>query len=482
MTGVCQSDFNSFYRQHFAAFVAKAFSVVHPGKQYVHAWHVYAMCEAMDETLFGDVSSRRLVISVPPRHLKSFTAAVALPAFLLGHRPDSRIMVATYALELGREHATLCRTLMSSPWYRALFPATRLGRCNGDHLRTIRGGDRMTVSVAGTVTGFAADLIVIDDLLNASDATSPTERLRAQDFIDNALLTRFDDPKAGCVIAIQQRLHEVDPTGYLLGKGYRHLNLPAIAPEAGRFPIGMGRYHLRKVGEALFPEVHDLAALEQIRRELGSTVFNMQYQQDPVAAGGSPMRWEWFRVHDSQMPRNWYQFVVQSWDTAMSADPRADFSVCTTWGFREGIWYLLDVFRDRLDFAPLKRKAVELCLKWQADRVVVEDAGSGKPLLQDVRDDYPDIRDRFKRGWSPEPKDVRFIAVQTMAEAGQMSLPRDAPWLKLFRDELMGFPQAQYDDQVDSVSQFCEWSRLPRTKGIILREAQSRTVKRKTRW
>lgn len=478
MNQASRSLMDALCREHFAAFVAKSFSVVHSSeRRFINAWHVKAMCEAMEEAVFGD--HRRLVISVPPRHLKSFTAAVALPAFILGHRPDCRIMVANYALDIGRAHAQLCRKLLGSDWYRDLFSRAVLDRCAGDHLRTTAGGDRFTVSVGGTVTGFAADIIVIDDLLNASDAASPAERSRAQSFIDGALLTRFDDPARGSVISIQQRLHEDDPAGHLIAKGYRLLNLPAIAPERAVIPIGRNRYHTREPGESLFPELFGLEVLENLRRELGSTVFNMQYQQDPVAASGSPLRWEWFRTYDKQMARDWYQFVVQSWDTAMSADPRADFSVCTTWGFREGLWYLLDVFRDRLDYPPLRNKVIELCRRWEVDRVVIEDAGSGKPLLQDIWQDET-LRRKFRRGWSSDPKEVRFLALQAMAEARQIVLPQEASWMKFLRDEVMGFPNARYDDQVDSISQFCEWARLPRTNGTV-RAAGASSTRRQAR-
>lgn len=172
------------------------------------------------------------------------------------------------------------------------FLGAALGSCSGDDLRTLPGGERFTVSVQGTVTGFAADVIIIDDLLNASDAASPAERLRAQDFIDGSLPTRFDTPGSGTVIAIQQRLHEDDPAGYLRRKGYKHLNLPAIAETDAVIPIGRGFVRQRLKGELMFPEQFSKDVLDGLRRDVGSAVFSMQYQQHPVAVGGSPLRWE----------------------------------------------------------------------------------------------------------------------------------------------------------------------------------------------
>jgi predicted phage terminase large subunit-like protein len=199
----------------------------------------------------------------------------------------------------------------------------------------------------------------------------------------------------------------------------------------------------------------DRADLDELRREFGTAVFNMQYQQNPIAADGSALRWEWFQTCDEAMPCDWFQLIVQSWDTGMSSDPRSDYSVCTTWGFREGLWYLLDLFRDRLDYPELKRKALALGDNWRADKVLIEKASSGIPLLQECHRTMPS---RFREIKPIQDKEVRFNAACAPIEAGKVVLPRNAPWLAEFRRELLGFPRANHDDQVDSVSQFLNWT------------------------
>ena len=197
-----------------------------------------------------------------------------------------------------------------------------------EEIKTTKGGGRKAVSIGGAVTGHGADYIIIDDLLKAADANSEAELVRAQEFIEGSLLSRFDTPSEGRVVMIAQRLHEMDPAGYLLDKGtYRHLNLPAIAEEEVDIPIGLGDIHQRKVGDILFPESTDRKTLERMRKEMGTATFNCQYQQNPIAPDGSTLRWEWFGTYEEALPRSAYQMVVQSWDTGMSADPRSDFSV-----------------------------------------------------------------------------------------------------------------------------------------------------------
>jgi len=264
-------------------------------------------------------------------------------------------------------------------------------------------------------------------------------------------------PGEGRVICIQQRLNEVDPAGHLLSKGiYRHLNLPAIAEVEETIVLTRGRSHLRKPGDVLSPERLSREHLEQKRKEMGTSTFNCQYQQNPIAADGSVLRWEWFGTYEEQLDRNKYELVVQSWDTGMSADPRADFSVCTTWGLYSGQWWLLDVFRDRLDYPDLKNKVLWLGDRWIADKVLIEDAATGKPLIHECHNTN---RGRFRSIKPVQDKEVRFNAACAPVEAGEVLLPKDAAWLPEFRRELRSFPRGRYDDQVDSFSQFLNWTK-----------------------
>ncbi len=445
-------------REHFFAFVWKAFATLHPGREdaFVPAWHVQAMCHELDAIRSG--VNLRLVINVPPRHLKSITVSVAFVAFLLGHYPEAKIVVASYGLDLARKHSEDCRRVMSASWYQRAFPRARLAARGNtvDEIRTTKGGGRKAVSIGGAVTGYGADYIIIDDLLKAGDAGSEAELLRAQDYIQDSLLSRFDRPAEGRVVLIAQRLHERDPAGYLLDQGtYRHLNLPAIAEADETILLGQGRLHHRKTGEPLFPERVGLAVLDRMRKEMGTVTFNCQYQQNPIAPDGSQLRWEWFRIYEEVLPRSAYQMVVQSWDTGMSADPRADFSVCTTWGFHDNSWHLLHLFSDRLDFPDLKRKVTQLSRDWQTDRVLIEDAATGKPLIQECR---AEISGRCVAIYPDKDKEVRFNAACAKVEEGKIFLPRDAPWLADLKRQLQGFRRSRHDDQVDSFSQFLNWS------------------------
>lgn len=444
-------------RQNFELFLVKAFETLHPGDPPLDlAWYLKAICHALTEV--HRAKERRLVVTVPPRHLKSVAASVAFAAWALGHDPKAKIMVASYSQDLARHHSNQTRTLMESVWYQRDFPTTRISQRGNRalELETTAGGVRKAVSVGGSITGFGADIIIVDDCMKADEARSPAIRQELRSWFDNTLLSRLNDKAAGRIISIQQRLHEDDLPAYMFEKGYRHLNLPAIAEREEQVPIGPARVHLRKVGDLLNPARESLQTLEQLRRDLGPVIFSAQYQQEPIIAEGNMIRLEWFGTYDDAPPREQFIKVVQSWDTGMTSAPTSDYSVCTTWGFEydEKKWYLLDVFRRRLDFPDLKRAVIELWRRWKADSVIIENAASGHALSQALRTSGPFRAVMIDPASS---KEERFNGCLGEVEAGYFLLPREAIWLDDFRHELRAFPQGRHDDQVDSFSQFVKY-------------------------
>jgi predicted phage terminase large subunit-like protein len=211
----------------------------------------------------------------------------------------------------------------------------------------------------------------------------------------------------------------------------------------------------RQKGAPLFPQRERLSTLEEIRREIGAFAFSAQYQQEPVPPDGNRLRWEWFGAYDEPPPRTALQMVVQSWDTAVTAEPTSDFSVCTCWGYREGNWLLLDVVRERLEYPALRRRVIDMAQRWLAEMVIIEYANSGIPLVRELRTNgTPSII-------GPKPrldKAVRFGAQGAKLETGKFLLPKSAAWLPAFKRELLGFPNTHHDDQADSMSQFLEWT------------------------
>ena len=139
-----------------------------------------------------------------------------------------------------------------------------------------------------------------------------------------------------------------------------------------------------------------------------------------------------------------------------------DYSVCTTWQMIKADYYLVDVFRARLEYPSLRRKVASLAAEHGAETILIENAGPGMALLQDLRRDLPQGMPR-PLGRKPEgSKAERMVAQSAKIEAGHVYLPRAARWLDTFMLELLAFPNGRHDDQVDSVSQFLNWAALQR--------------------
>ncbi len=183
---------------------------------------------------------------------------------------------------------------------------------------------------------------------------------------------------------------------------------------------------------------------------LGSDAFSAQYQQVPTPPGGAMIKRNWIKRYGELPPQHERFLILQSWDTANKGGPENDFSVCTTWFVtRDRRWYLLDVWRRRVDYPDLKAAVQTLADRHKARRVLVEDAGAGTSLVQELRGVVAVIV-------AVNPVSVkisRMAVVSAKFESGLVFFPERAPWLADFEAELFAFPGGKHDDQCDSVSQ-----------------------------
>jgi predicted phage terminase large subunit-like protein len=438
-------------RSNFTAFVRKVFVTLESGQVYVPNWHLEAIAHQLERVRRGEI--RRLIINMPPRSLKSMTASVAFPAFLLGHNPTRRIICVSYSGDLAKKHANDFRAVLEAPWYQRLFEGTRIGQKDSEtEIELTARGFRLATSVGGTLTGRGGDLIVIDDPLKPDDAYSEAKRNAANEWFKNTLLSRLDDKRTGAIIIVMQRVHMDDLTGFVTGQSdeWEILNLPAIAEVDEVIPISDTRVHRRRVGEALSPVREPIAVLENLKLQLGSDAFSAQYQQMPVPPGGAMIKRDWIKRYVDLPPQRERSLILQSWDTANKGGPENDFSVCTTWCIsRDRRWYLIDVWRKRVDYPELKAAVRTLGFRHAAKRVLVEDAGAGTSLVQELLGEVTGIlavkadRDKISR----------MAVVSSKFESGLVFFPERAPWLADFEAELFAFPGSRHDDQCDSVSQ-----------------------------
>ncbi|MBU6498524.1 MAG: phage terminase large subunit [Rhodospirillales bacterium] len=446
-------------RWDFTAFAERCFRHLHAGAPYHPNWHIELIAGDLAAVMAGQ--TRRLIINVPPRHLKSILTSVALVAWWLGHHPAAHLMCVSYAQDLADKLARDCRSVMESAWYRAAFPGTRLSPARNavGEFTTTKGGSRYATSVGGVVTGRGADAILIDDPLKPDEAASEVQRRRVNEWFDGTLVSRLNDKRTGAIIVIMQRLHEDDLVGHLTGSGevWGVRKLAAVAVEDERHVIrsAMGEYvHCRKAGEALHPEREPLAELEVLRRRIREANFASQYQQEPTPLGGGIIKVEWFKAYGPAERPATFDLILQSWDSANKATELADYSVCTSWGVLGTTIYLLHVLRARLGYPDLKRAVREQQELHHADVVLIEDRASGTQLIQEFQ------AEGFHNVTAYQPagdKVMRMHAQTALIENGRVHLPREAAWLDGYLHELAMFPRGKHDDQVDSTAQALDW-------------------------
>jgi predicted phage terminase large subunit-like protein len=439
-------------RNDFRAFVHKVFVTLSPGQTYCQTWHVEAIAWQLERVRRGEV--RRLIINMPPRSLKSIAASVSFPAFVLGRDPSRRIIAVSYSGELAKKHSNDFRAVLESPWYRSTFPTARIGpfKNTETEIELTARGFRLATSVGGTLTGRGGDIIVIDDPLKPDDALSEPRRSAANQWFTNTLLSRLDDKRSGAIVVVMQRVHIDDLTGFLLGQSdeWEVLSLPAIAYFDETIRIAADRDYHRKAGEALSPEREPLSVLEAMKLQIGSDAFSAQYQQSPAPPGGAMVKRHWIVRYSELPPASERLFTLQSWDTASKGGPDNDWSVCTTWIVsRKKLWYLVDVWRQRVDYPALKANVKDLAKEWRAQRVLVEDTGAGTSLVQELRGQVSGIVAVKPEG----DKASRMAVASARFEAGQVLLPERATWLPDLEAELFVFPVGRHDDQCDSISQ-----------------------------
>ncbi len=451
-------DLQVALRYDLASFIQRSFQTIVPAADYLDNWHIDAIAWHLQQCFDGRI--KRLIITLPPRNLKSICASVAFPAWVLGRDPTRRIICASYANELTAMHARDCRTVMESAWYRSVFPRTRLNPKKSAELEfeTTRQGYRYGTSLGGALTGRGGNFVVVDDPIKPADAMSEVKRGSVKQWFDGTLYSRLDNKKDDVIIIVMQRVHVDDLVGHLLEKdaGWVHLDLPAIADAAQAVPIGPDEVYHRQIGVALHPEREPMEVLDQIKAEMGTLAFSAQYQQRPVPVEGNLVKWTWFRLYACPQAYNHDGRVIQSWDTASKAGELNDYSVCTTWLKKGDDYYLLDVLRERLEYPFLKKRVIDMARRFSAHSVLIEDQGSGTQLIQDLQFEKTGVR---PIAIMPEADKVTRMSNQSAhIEAGQVTLPESAPWLDEFKSEIMAFPNGRFDDQVDSLSQFLGWA------------------------
>lgn len=438
-------------QQDFSAFLHQSVATLNPHAEYQENWHHDLLGAYLAAIETGEIS--RLIINMPPRHLKSLCVSVAWPAWLLGNNPAKRIIVASYASALSLKRSQDCRAILESDWFRCSFPQTQLmqGQNEKHKYLTTQHGFRLATSVGGGVTGEGGDVLIVDDPLNPHQAESRFFRNLSNRWFEQTFSTRLNDKKRGAIVIVMQRLHRQDLSGFLQQKnGWEVLELPAIARRTQHFILPLFDHRFMQES-ALHPAREDLAILQKLQHEMGSHAFNAQYLQQPQSLEDGMVKPHWI-IRYTETPDT--PHITQSWDTAIKTGNQNDPSVCLTFASHENQHYLLEVLREKLEYPQLRKAILAQAERWKPQAILIEDKASGQSLLQDLRQQTPlpvipctPTLDKL----------TRFAAITPQIEAGRLLLPLQAHWLSAFETELFSFPETIHDDQIDALSQYLQW-------------------------
>lgn len=451
----------------FAYFVKRAWPQIIPDAL-VWNWHMDAVCEHMQALATGGIPSNRLLINVPPGASKSTLVGVMYPAWLwgAGGQPHHRYIGAAHEQGLAVRDNRLTRELVRSEWYQERWPLALQGDQNEKlYFENERRGFRQACAVA-SMTGRRGHTVGLDDPLSPEKAHSDVERDKALRVLSETIPTRLNDPATSAIVIIMQRLHERDPSGYVLseGLGYEHLLIPMEFEPARRVYTCIGWTDPRTdEGELMFPARFPREVIERDKKAMGSYGWSGQMQQRPAPAGGGILKDAWWRYWQA-LPQIEYRLIFA--DTAQKTGQENDYSVFQCWGYtpsRQCV--MLDQIRGKWEAPELLMQARAFWQKHVASHsaplraMKIEDKVSGTGLIQTLQREgvpcLPIKRDRDKV--------TRVMDAAPYIEAGNVLLPQKAQWLSDFLAECSMFPNGAHDDQVDplcdAVAEMVSYSR-----------------------
>ena len=426
-------------QKHFLPFVK---SIWH---EFIEGTHHRLIADKLERIANGEL--KRLIVNMPPRHTKSEFASFLFPAWMIGRRPDMKIIQATHTTELAVNFGRKVKNLLETDEYKDIFPDTELAvdsKASG-RWDTNKGGMYYAVGVGSNLAGRGADLLIIDDPHSEQTAMSASGFESAWEWYTGGPRQRLQP--GGAIVLVQTRWSEKDLTGQLVRSQMKDkkadqwevLELPAIMPS----------------GKSCWPEYWSLDELNSVKYSVPAYKWNAQYQQNPTSEELSILKREWWQKWTSpEMPD--LQYVIQSYDTAFSKKETADYSAITTWGVFSPKAYgptaliLLDSKKGRWDFPDLKEVALEQYKYWEPETVIVEAKASGTPLTHELRNmGIPVVNFTPSRG---NDKLSRVHSISPLFEAGMVWYP-DEKWAEEVIEECAAFPNGQNDDLVDSTTQ-----------------------------
>jgi len=404
---------------------------------------------------FAGGGIKRLLLNLPPRCLKTHLASILLPAWILGHDPQTKIMVLACSAELAEKIARSIRSILSADWYREIFPTClKKGHGKAMHFETTDGGSVFAASINGNFTGHGADIIIIDDPHQISDAGRPQALAATIDIFDTVVKSRLNNRKTGRLLVIAHRISDKDLSAHLLANGkWEHVVLPLMATRDQTYKTAYGPWH-RREGELLRPDAEDEDDIALLKKTLVNPGFDLLYQQDCDGQARLPICADHFLT--SARGDYWRLPRVLSVDAGTADDSDASFSVIQAWAFDDRNLYLLDQWRAQCEFDELERNVRLFNRSHRPMVILIENAANGPALISRIK-----RKRKLRRLVMPitprGSKKARLNRHIDKIHDGRVHLLEDADFAAEFVAEFVAFPHGKHADQVDAFTQAADW-------------------------
>ena len=461
-------------RQSFYEFLQYFWPLVSPHK-FEGNWHIEYLCGQLEE-LAKRVGAREprlhdLIINVPPGSTKTITCSIMFPVWCWTQWFWMRFICASYSGALALESAEYCRELVRSSQFQELYPdigvkedkdtksnfkivkrtSINPGRLGG----VIVGGSRYSTSVGGTLMGFHADILIVDDPINPTEAISVKERENANRWMEQTLPTRKTNKDITPTVLIMQRLHQDDPSGHMLAKlkqNVFHICLPGeiLNYREQVKPPELAQYY---VDNLLDTKRITWKVLKDLEADLGQYGYAGQIGQDPTPPGGGMFKVDNFiKVLTLPNPMD-VLHTVRYWDKAGTQGGDGSYTVGVRMSkLKGGIWLVEDVKRGRWGTHE-REKIIKATAVADGERVQVwveqEPGSGGKESAEGTIRNLAGFSVYAERPTGDKVFRADPYSVQVNNKAFQIL---NGEWNREFIEEHRFFPFSTYKDQVDAAS------------------------------
>lgn len=442
-------------------FFLEAWPQIRPNDILVDNWHIRYLCDLLQKEVerigHRKHKDKDIIINICPRSTKSLIFSVMLTPWAWTNYPYLKIINTSHSRELSTEHCMLSKILIESDWYQGLFSGCftlSKDQNTKTYFANDKTGERRALSVESKVSGKGANIIIGDDLVDPKEALSKVKRASGIFHWQDQISSRLDNKDVDLKILVEQRTHREDVSGHELEKrpeDYNHIKIPVKLDENSMpKPAILAENYENK----LFDPVRlSLKTIERTKKEMTEQGFTSQYMQNPMVEGGNMVKKSWFRFYRSVPDSCTWSMSV---DATFKKTETSDHVAIGVWAKRDANRYLADVINERMGFLETIEMILQLKLKYpNVNKVLIEDKANGSAIIDTLKNKIsgiipvnPGSRDKIER----------LNAVLPIIQAGNihLPLPKDAPWVGSYIEQMTIFPNTDEDDMVDMTSQYLE--------------------------